>query len=124
VGLTSSALAQGGTIMRATYGVGNNRTDVTVQVQSMVQNGRLNFRLTNGTLRVSDPAPGRVKDLRIQVRQPNGQTREYPFQEKGLVDIQVANGSIQTRLNPRDQQMFDNRGPVRPEPSGLTLGFP
>ncbi|HXY51673.1 MAG TPA: hypothetical protein VEI01_19660 [Terriglobales bacterium] len=83
------AAAQG-TILSASYGFGNSRVDVTNKVQSLVQpNGRLYFRITTEALGVRDPAPGRTKELRIQMRQPNGQMRDYQFQEKGYVDIQV-----------------------------------
>jgi hypothetical protein len=89
-----------GSITRASYGYGNSRVDVTRQVQSMVQpNGRLYFRVTNEVLGVRDPAPGRVKDLRIQVQQTNGQRRDYQFQEKGYADIQVG-GSPPNRPYP------------------------
>lgn len=105
--LAHSAAAQGA-ITRATYGAGHNRIDVTRRVQSLVQDGRLNFRLTNESLGVPDPAPGRVKDLRIQVRQPNGQPRSYQFQEKGVVSLRVGSGFAQPRLSPSDQGRFDS----------------
>jgi hypothetical protein len=105
--LTHSVAAQG-TITRATYGAGHNRMDVTRRVQSLVQDGRLNFRLTNESLGVLDPAPGRVKDLRIQVRQPNGQLRSYQFQEKGVVSLRVGSGFAQPRLSVSDQGRFDS----------------
>lgn len=104
---TSSAAAQG-TIVRATYGAGHNRIDVTPRVQSLVQNGRLNFRLTNESLGVPDPAPGRVKELRIQMRQPNGQMHSYQFQEKGIVSLRVGGGFAQPRLSASDQSRFDS----------------
>lgn len=108
--LTHSAAAQG-TITRATYGAGNNRIDVTRRVQSMVQGGRLSFRLTNESLGVPDPAPGRVKDLRIQLRQPNGQMRSYQFQEKETVNLRVGGvpgGHPSPRLSSSDQSRFDS----------------
>jgi hypothetical protein len=87
--VTGLAVAQG-TIVRATYGSGNSRVDVTNRVQSLVQpNGRLYFQITNEILGVPDPAPGRVKDLRLQVRQRNGQIKDYQMQERGVVDIQI-----------------------------------
>ncbi len=103
----SSALAQG-TIVRANYGAGHNRIDVTQRVQSLVQNGRLNFRLTNESLGVPDPSPGRVKELRIQMRQPNGQMHSYQFQEKGIVSLRVGGGFAQPRLSASDQSRFDS----------------
>jgi hypothetical protein len=109
-GLATTALAQG-TIVSATYGVGHNRADVTSRVQSMVQNGSLNFQVNNDTMGVGDPAPGRVKELHIRVRQWNGHTRDYKFREKSQVILQVGgNGGnqYQGRLRNDDQRRFDS----------------
>ena len=77
-------------VVSARYGYGNARVDVTSRVQSMVQpNGALNFRVSNETLGVRDPAPGRRKDLRIRTTQRNGRTHDYTFQEKSQVAINV-----------------------------------
>jgi hypothetical protein len=108
VGLHAFAAAQGGAIDRASYGEGRRRVDVTSQVQSLVRNGTLDFRLTNEALGVSDPAPGRAKDLHIRVRQWNGKVRDYRFQEKSQVTLQVEGDSYEARLNPDDQRRFDS----------------
>jgi hypothetical protein len=111
LGLATMALAQGGTIVSATYGVGHRRADVTARVQSMVQNGGLNFRVNNDTMGVGDPAPGRVKELHIRVRQWNRHIRDYKFQEGSQVSLQVGgNGGnpYQGRLQGNDQSRFDS----------------
>ena len=56
--LTVAAEAQRG-IVSADYGAGHRRQNVTGRVQSMVQNGLLNFRVGNDTLG-GDPAPAVV----------------------------------------------------------------
>jgi hypothetical protein len=91
---THSAAAQGGTIANATHGTGNNRVNVTSRVQSLARNGLLNFQVTNEILCAGDPAPGRVKELLIQVRQWNGQTHDYRFIEKSQVNPQIGSGGI------------------------------
>jgi hypothetical protein len=108
-GLATLALAQGGTIASATYGAGRRRADVTGRVQSMVQNGTLNFRVNNDSMG-GDPAPGQVKELHIRVRQWNGRTRDYKFQEQSQVTLQVGGGGnqYQGRLRSDDQRRFDS----------------
>jgi hypothetical protein len=76
---TGPAHAQGGMIVNATYGAGNRQVNVTSRVQSMVQNGWLNFQVSPQTASVSDPALGVTKLLSIDVRQCNGQTNSRTF---------------------------------------------
>jgi hypothetical protein len=82
--------------------------DVTQRVQSMVQNGNLNFRLSNEALGVGDPSPGRRKELRIVVQQWNGRTRDYRFPEKTQAVLEVGGNSYQQRLSYDDQRRFDS----------------
>lgn len=89
VSFTDPAHAQGGMIVNATYGAGNRQVSVTSRVQSMVQNGWLNFQVSPQTLGVSEPAPGVTKVLGIGVRQWNGQTRNYQFQDFSKVSLQI-----------------------------------
>jgi hypothetical protein len=108
-GLATAALAQG-TIASATYGAGRRRADVTSRVQSMVQNGTLNFRVNNDNMG-GDPAPGQVKELHIRIRQWNGRTRDYKFQEQSQVVLQVGGSGgnqYQGRLRTDDQRRFDS----------------
>lgn len=107
--LSGFALAQGGSIVRATYGEGRRTVDVTQRIQSLARDGNLNFRLTNEALGVSDPSPGRPKELRIWVQQWNGRGRDYRFPEKSQVVLQVGRGdSYQGRLSYDDQRRFDS----------------
>ena len=85
--LTVAAEAQRG-IVSADYGAGHRRQNVTGRVQSMVQNGLLNFRVGNDTLG-GDPAPGQTKELRLKVREWNGRTQEMRFREGQSVYLQV-----------------------------------
>ena len=86
--LGGSALAQGGTLVAAEFGIPGRRVDVTPQVRSMIRNGVLQFEATRQVLGV-DPAPGRPKDLVIRVRHWDGNTEEFAFPEKSMVNLEL-----------------------------------
>lgn len=107
--LSGLAFAQRGSIARAMYGEGRRRVDVTRRIQDLARDGSLNFRLTNEALGVSDPSPGRPKELTIRVQQWNGRSRDYRFPEKSQVVLQVGRGdSYEGRLSYDDQRRFDS----------------
>jgi len=54
------------TIVKATYGLQNNFTDVTEQVKNLVQDGDLNFTVSAQDLGILDPAPGVTKTFQMQ----------------------------------------------------------
>ena len=110
--------AQTLTLLSADYGVEGNRVDVTCRVQSMVQNGYLNFRITNYLLG-GDPAPEQPKEFRIRARDYRSYVRDFNFREKDDVSLQLADrgpncantgggGPLQGRLSDDDQQRFDS----------------
>jgi hypothetical protein len=76
--------AQAYTILRADYGAGNRRVDVTQQL-SQIARGNQRFRMGNSTFGV-DPAPGQVKTLRIIARGVYGKTRTFEYREGETVD--------------------------------------
>lgn len=84
-----SASAQ--SIIVATYGSGNNRVDVTRQLQSFAGGGQLNVRVNNQTMGV-DPAPRQPKDLRVQVRDRSGQVHDFMFREGEIASLMVNPG--------------------------------
>jgi hypothetical protein len=71
-------------IMKADYGVGNRRVDVTQKLRQ-IANTNQTFRMGNSTFGV-DPAPGQVKSLRIFARSTRGQSRTFEYPENTLVD--------------------------------------
>ena len=85
--LSTTAAAQR-SIISADYGAGARRQNVTGRVQSMVQNGLLNFTVNNSALG-GDPAPGQSKELRLRVREWNGRTQEMRFREGQNVYLQI-----------------------------------
>jgi hypothetical protein len=80
-----------GEIIRADYGSGNRWVDVTQRVRSFIRGDALDFRVDNATLG-ADPAPGRAKVLRLQVREKNGKTRRLTFQENEYVSLRGYSG--------------------------------
>jgi hypothetical protein len=71
-------------ILSAQYGTEHNHVDVTHRLKELAR-ADLQFQMGNGTFGV-DPAPGRVKTLRIYARGPHGHERMFEFREGSLVD--------------------------------------
>jgi hypothetical protein len=71
-------------ILSAVYGTRRRHVDVTDRLKDLARTDRT-FMMGNGTFGI-DPAPGRVKALRIYARGPNGQERLFEFREGTLVD--------------------------------------
>jgi len=86
--LATSAMAQGGALVAAEWGLPGARVDVTPQVRSLIHDGILQFPATRQVLGV-DPAPGRVKDLIIRIRHWEGDTQDYSFPEKSYVNLEI-----------------------------------
>ena len=84
----SSALAQGGSLVAAQWGVPGQRVDVTARVRSLARDGALQFEVTRQMLGI-DPAPGQRKDLVIRIRHWDGDTQEYAFPEKSVVTLEL-----------------------------------
>lgn len=53
-------------ITKASYGITGNFTDVTKEVQSMVQDGTIDFTVSAQNLGILDPAPGVQKTFQMQ----------------------------------------------------------
>jgi len=86
--LVAPAMAQGGVLVAAEFGVPGRRVDVTPQVRSLIHDGILQFQATRQMLGI-DPAPGQVKDLVIRIRHWDGDTQEYAFPEKSFVSLEL-----------------------------------
>lgn len=71
-------------VMKAEWGAGNRKTDVTYQVRILLSG--------NGTVKVNnanmggDPAKGADKVLRIQARNSRGQSQQFSFKEGDSID--------------------------------------
>lgn len=104
----ASAMAQGGELVSAEWGVRGNRVDVTPRVHSLMRNGVLNFEVTRFVLGV-DPDPHRVKDLLIRVRRWDGQVEEYDFLERGVVNLQLDPDGGYRQFEERRRDRDDDR---------------
>jgi hypothetical protein len=81
-----SAAAQGGELVKAEYGAGNHRVDVTPQVRSFMHDGVLRFDVTDQVLG-TDPARNHVKELFIAIRHWDGNVEEFRFPEYAHVNL-------------------------------------
>jgi len=61
-------------VKQASYGANGAFTDVTKEVQGLVQNGTLNFTVSAQTFGVLDPAPGVVKTFQTLISINGGKT--------------------------------------------------
>lgn len=82
--LTGLAAAQQYKIVRADYGYGTLRVDVTQRLRDLARSNTT-FRMGNGTFGI-DPAPGVVKTLRIFTKGPGGNPRTFEYREGSVVD--------------------------------------
>lgn len=81
-----SAVAQGGELVKAEYGDGARRADVTQQVRAFIHDGVLQMDVTDGVLRV-DPAYGHLKELFIAIRHWDGKIEEFRFPEHAHINL-------------------------------------
>jgi len=82
--LAGSAAAQQYQIIRADYGWGKDRVDVTQRLRNLARSNT-SFRMGNSTFGI-DPAKGKTKTLRIVARGPGGNTRTFEYRENSMVD--------------------------------------
>lgn len=84
------AAAQQWQILRADYGYGDQRVDVTQRLRELARDNAT-FRMGNSTFGI-DPAPGVVKTLRIFVRGKHGKERMFEYREGSTVDGSIFSG--------------------------------
>ncbi len=96
-----------GQLISADYGAGNRRIDVTDRIRTLVQGGMLNIRVTNETMGVGDPAPGRVKELRMHVREGN-RVRDYVMREDTVARLPLDVGGSMGMRRDRDYDGDDD----------------
>jgi hypothetical protein len=80
---TAAAAAQQYKILRADYGYGRQRVDVTQRLRELARQNAT-FRMGNSTFGV-DPSPGNVKTLRI-FTQGRGGARTFEYREGSIVN--------------------------------------
>lgn len=82
---------RGLTIIKSSYGIQGNFTDVTQEVQGLVQNGELNFLVSSQQLGILDPAPGVQKELQIQYMINKGKKNLLTIQDNQQVLLSAPN---------------------------------
>ncbi len=88
--VAASGLAQQYQILRADYGYGNQRVDVTQRLRELAR-ANISFRMGNSTFGI-DPSPGNVKTLRIHARGPDGKSRIFEYREGSVVNGALFSG--------------------------------
>ena len=120
--LSSVALAQQYQILRADYGAGNQRVDVTQKLQQIAA-ANTQFRMGNSTFGV-DPAPGKVKTLRIYARGPDGRNHMFEYVEGSVIDGSRFSGWGSGNWGNGGWNGGWNPSPVRPPVSPPVSGNP
>src|SRR5947209_8817706 len=86
--LAGSAMAQGGELVGADWGVPGAQVDVTSRIRTFARNGILQFEVTRFNLGI-DPAPHQNKVLVIRVRHWDGDVKEYSYPERSTVNLEL-----------------------------------
>jgi len=86
--LAGSALAQGGELVGAEWGVPGAKVDVTSRVRTFMHDGILQFEATRFVLGI-DPAPHQNKTLVLRIRHWDGAVREYSYPERSTVNLEL-----------------------------------
>lgn len=106
--LAGSALAQGGELVGAEWGVSGSRVDVTARVRTFVRDGVLQFEVTRFNLGI-DPAPHQNKMLLIRVRHWDGDVKEYSYPERSTVNLELDPEDRWERREEREQDEREER---------------
>ncbi len=86
--LAGSALAQGGELVGAEWGVPGARVDVTSRVRTFMHDGVLQLEVTRFVLGI-DPAPHQNKTLVLRIRHWDGAVKEYSYPERSTVSLEL-----------------------------------
>jgi hypothetical protein len=86
--LTASAMAQGGELVGAEWGVPGHKVDVTSRVRTFIHEGVLQLDATRFNLGV-DPAPHENKVLVIRLRGWDGGVKDYSYPERSGVRLEL-----------------------------------
>ena len=86
--LAGSALAQGGELVGAQWGVPGRKADVTARVRTFIHDGVLQLEVTRFNLGI-DPAPHENKVLVIRLREWDGDIKDYSYPERSVARIEL-----------------------------------
>src|ERR1700730_14326962 len=85
--LGGSAMAQGGQLVRAEWGVPGRKVDVTSRVRTFIHDGVLQLEVTRFNLGI-DPAPHENKVLIIRLREWDGDAKDYSHPERSIARLE------------------------------------
>jgi DnaJ-like protein len=86
--LASSAMAQGGELVGAEWGVPGHKVDVTARVRAFIHDGVLQLEVTRFNLGI-DPAPHENKVLVVRLREWDGDIKDYSYPERSVARIEL-----------------------------------
>jgi hypothetical protein len=86
--LAGSALAQGGELVAAKWGVPGNMVDVTPRVRTFIHDGVLQLEVNRFNLGI-DPMPHVNKVLIIRLREWDGDVKEYSYPERSVARLEL-----------------------------------
>jgi len=86
--LAGSAVAQGGELVGAEWGVPGHKVDVTARVRTFVRDGVLQLEVTRFNLGI-DPAPHVNKVLVIRLREWDGDIKDYSYPERSVARLEL-----------------------------------
>jgi hypothetical protein len=105
--LAGSALAQGGELVGAEWGVqGRRGVDVTARLRTFIQEGVLQLEATRFNLGI-DPAPHENKVLVIHLRQRDGEVKDYSYPERSVVRLELHHEEWHGRREDQDRRDED-----------------
>src|SRR5579864_2963792 len=110
--LAGSALAQGGQLVGAEWGVPGRKVDVTARVRTFQHNGVLQLEVTRFNLGI-DPAPHQNKVLVIHVRHWDGDVKDYSYPERSTVNLEL---DPEDRWERREDRREEHHRDDRPDP--------
>ena len=86
--LAGSAMAQGGELVGAEWGVPGHKVDVTARVRTFIRDGVLQLEVTRFNLGI-DPAPHVNKVLVIRLREWDGDIKDYSYPERSVARLEL-----------------------------------
>jgi hypothetical protein len=109
--LAGSALAQGGELVGAEWGVPGRTVDVTSRVRTFVHDGVLQLEVTRFNLGI-DPAPHENKVLVIRLREWDGDVKDYSYPERSVARLELDPDNWHARHEQDERQEREERREV------------
>ena len=89
--VSTSKNDEGLLIIKASYGIEGNFTDVTKEVQGLIKDGNIDIIVSSQTLGILDPAPGVTKTLQIQYTINGGNKNLQIIEDEKQLKLSIPN---------------------------------